>query len=109
MDTDQNIKSENRMANLVVSITACFGIRFGLMSRRPLMSTFRILLVCSLFLCSALLSAASVQLDFLHSYTNRVDGLTHYSFHLSKTKRGLFCGPCGFSTRRIDRKSTRLN
>ena len=41
---------------------------------------------------------AATTLDFWHSYVHAKTAQKHYGFHLSKYKRGLFVGPCGFST-----------
>ena len=65
------------------------------------MSIARTSLVLSLFFWSVAHSAAGIQLDYWHCYTNKIDGQVHYSFHVSKSKHGLFMGPCGFSTKQI--------
>jgi hypothetical protein len=40
-------------------------------------------------------------LDFWHSYRHAQAGETHYAFHLSQFKRGLFWGSCGPSTKSL--------
>ncbi len=42
---------------------------------------------------------AATVLDFWHSYKHAQTHQIHYSFHLSKYKRGLFLGSCGPSTK----------
>jgi hypothetical protein len=44
---------------------------------------------------------AGTALDFWHSYTHAQTHETHYAFHLSSFKRGLFWGSCGPSTRSV--------
>jgi hypothetical protein len=63
------------------------------------MRTLNLLLIALLFFAAAD-ARAGTELSLWHSYTNRHDGALHYSFHLMNDKRGLFCGPCGFNTRR---------
>jgi hypothetical protein len=66
------------------------------------MNMHRIVVIVTLLICSMLTTSAGIQLDSWYTYTNRLDGDTHYSFDLSKVKRGLFLGPCGFSTSRTE-------
>ncbi len=42
---------------------------------------------------------AGTELTFWHSYVQAPTGVLHYSFNLGSYKRGLFFGPCAWSTR----------
>jgi len=44
---------------------------------------------------------AGTTLDFWHSYVHAKNAQTHYGFHLSQYKRGIFLGSCGFNTRSL--------
>jgi hypothetical protein len=44
---------------------------------------------------------AGTTLDFWHSYVRAQTQETHFGFHLSQYKRGLFWGSCGPSTKSL--------
>lgn len=52
-------------------------------------------------LLNASCSHAGTVLDFWHSYVHAKTQQTHYSFHLTRYKRGLFWGSCGPSTKSL--------
>jgi len=63
---------------------------------RPLETT-----VIFAFLFVAAEAYAGTELDFWHSYVHQPDGVSHFSFHIAKYKRGLFFGSCGPSTKSL--------
>lgn len=59
----------------------------------------RLVAVSVLLIANSLV--AGTTLDFWHSYLHAQTRQTHYSFHLSHCKTGLFWGSCGPSTKSL--------
>ena len=87
------------MVPVSAAAPSCF-LQIGLKTARhtPVRRSFLTpIVICTLLFCGPPAFAATT-LDFWHSYVHAKTAQKHYGFHLSKYKRGLFVGPCGFST-----------